>query len=109
MARNDTLKMGNLTDIAFYILLSLVKENHGYSIMKTVEEVTAGEIKIGAASLYSTLKKLVNEEMIEQTLEESFNKKTYIITSIGNETLKKEYERRKMMIKHAEQVLRGEN
>ncbi|MFD1851613.1 PadR family transcriptional regulator [Oceanobacillus bengalensis] len=89
MARNDTLKMGKLRDIAFYILLSLVKENHRYSIMKTVEEVTGGEIKIGAASLYSTLKKLVNEEMIEKILDQSFNKKTYIITSNGYETLKK--------------------
>ena len=30
MARNVSLEMGELTDTAYYILLSLVDANHGY-------------------------------------------------------------------------------
>ncbi|AIF42165.1 PadR family transcriptional regulator [Virgibacillus sp. SK37] len=109
MPRNDMVKSGRLTDIAYYILLSLIKENHGYSIMKTVKQITNGEVEIGPASLYSTLKKLVNENMIEQVVDQSFNTKTYIITKKGSETLKNEYDRRKRMIQHADQILQRED
>jgi len=102
MARNDALKMGELTDSAYYILLSLLEAKHGYLIMKTIEEVTEGRIAIGPASLYTTLKKLLTAEYIEALGDEGGQRKTYITTDKGIELLKKEVQRRREMVSHAE-------
>lgn len=32
---------------AFYILLSLVNANHGFTIMKSIKEITKGQLTIG--------------------------------------------------------------
>ncbi|WP_338322974.1 hypothetical protein [Oceanobacillus halophilus] len=56
MPRDDSLEMGELTDSAFYILLSLVEAKHGYLIMKFIEEMTDHRISIGPVSMYTTIK-----------------------------------------------------
>lgn len=56
MARKDSIEIGELTDSAFYILASVIEEKHGYLIMKVIEKFTNGEVTIGPASLYTTLK-----------------------------------------------------
>lgn len=104
MARNRSLDMGELTDTSYYILLSLVEEKHGYLIMKTIETMTNGEVSIGPASLYSTIQKLQSAQFIELTGTGN-KRKTYKITKKGIQILKKEVERRREMVKHAEEVL----
>ncbi|GAA0744728.1 PadR family transcriptional regulator [Clostridium oceanicum] len=106
MARKDSIGVGELTDSAFYILASVIEENHGYLIMKTVEELTNGEVTIGPASLYTTIKKLLKAGLIELKSEKHQNKKTYKITNLGKEMLLKEIDRKKQMVKFAENFLR---
>ncbi|MEK4144830.1 PadR family transcriptional regulator [Paenibacillus sp. FSL L8-0333] len=107
MSRTDSLEMGELTDTAFYILLSLVEAKHGYLIMKSIETMTNNQFSIGPASLYTTIKKLLAAEFIELYKEEEDDKrKTYIATEKGIGLLRKEVERRKEMIRHAEQILK---
>lgn len=89
MAREQ---LKNLTEPMYYILLSLIKENHGYGIMQMVEEVTDGRVAIGAGTLYSLLGRFEKEEIITQVAEEN-RRKTYVITAKGSEILKDEYER----------------
>ncbi|WPC39497.1 PadR family transcriptional regulator [Clostridium sp. JS66] len=103
MARNDSLKMGELTDAYYYILLSLINPKHGYLIMKSVEEISEGKFSIGPASLYTSIKKLLDAELIKLT-EESEQKKIYIATDKGIEFLKNEIERKRKMIEIAEKV-----
>jgi len=99
--------MGELTDTAFYILLSLVEAKHGYLIMKSIENLTNNQFNIGPASMYTTIKKLLSAEFIELFKEENDDKrKTYIATEKGIELLRKEVKRRKEMIRHAEQILK---
>lgn len=107
MARNNSLKMGELTDTYYYILLSLIKPKHGYLIMKSVEEMSAGKFSIGPASLYTSIKKLLNAELIKLT-EELYQKKVYIITDKGMEFLKKEVERKRKMVQIAEKIFSDE-
>src|SRR5690348_5334737 len=98
MPRKDSIDIGELTDTSFYILVSVVEEKHGYLIMKTIEDLTNGEVNIGPASLYTTLKKLLKAGLIDlKTAEE--NKKIYKITKAGHEMLIKEIERKKKMVK----------
>lgn len=106
MSRIDSLEMGELTDTAFYILLSLVEAKHGYLIMKSIETMTNNQFSIGPASMYTTIKKLLSAEFIELYREDDDKRKTYIATKKGIELLKKEVERRKDMIRHAEQILK---
>lgn len=103
MARNNSLKMGELTDGYYYILLSLMQPKHGYMIMKSVEKISQNTFSIGPASLYTSIKKLLDGGLIKLT-EESQQKKVYIITDRGIEFLKNEIEKKRKMVKIAEEI-----
>ncbi|SFE74427.1 PadR family transcriptional regulator [Alteribacillus iranensis] len=105
MARNDSLETGELTDTTFYILLSLLEARHGYLIMKNIQDFTDGDVAIGPASMYTTIKKLLSAGLIELYHEEKGKRKTYITTSKGLDLLKSDMKRRENMINHAKQVL----
>lgn len=105
MSRKDSIDAERLTDTTFYILSSLIEEKHGYLIMKNIEELTQGNVTIGPASLYTTLKKLLKAELIKLKLDEDRNRKKYILTKKGMEMLLKEVKRKKDMIKFAEYFL----
>lgn len=64
MARVDSIEMGELTDTAYYILLSLVEAKHGYLVMKSIETITNHRFSVGPASLYTTIKKLLIAKLI---------------------------------------------
>lgn len=89
MAREQ---LKNLTEPMYYILLSLLQDNHGYGIMQMVEELTEGRVAIGAGTLYSLLGRFEREEIIYQVAEEN-RRKIYHITERGESLLKEEYER----------------
>lgn len=107
MPRNNSLKMGELTDAYYYILLSLIKPKHGYLIMKSIERISQGSFSIGPASLYTSIKKLLDGDLIKLN-EGSQQKKVYIITDKGIKLLKKEIERKRKMIKIAEKIFNSE-
>ncbi len=73
--------------------------------MKTIENLTNNEVTIGPASLYTTLKKLLSADLVELSSDIDENKKVYKITNKGREMLIKEVERKKQMIKFAENFL----
>jgi len=114
MARKSSFDEEQLTDSSYYILLTLVEEKHGYSIMQNVEELTDGELKIGPASLYTILKKMQGAQMIKQIENDNDRRKVYNITDKGRRVLLKEIKRRIRMAQHGKVVLnllegRGEN
>ncbi|MGB7999686.1 MAG: PadR family transcriptional regulator [Anaerobacillus sp.] len=104
MPRNDSLDVGELTDTSYYILLSLMEPKHGYLIMKTIEEMTNNMVVIGPASMYTTIKKLLGAELI-QLHDKGDKKKVYVITDKGIEVVKKELERKRIMIQLGEDIL----
>jgi DNA-binding PadR family transcriptional regulator len=108
MPRTDSLEMGELTDTSYYILLSLMEAKHGYLIMKTIEQMTNNRFSIGPASLYTTIKKLVKAKLIEELKQQDAqNKKTYVTTENGIQLLKKEVQRRREMVQHAEDIFKA--
>ena len=48
----DNMKGGALTEVTFYILLSLYAPKHGYAVMQFIEEKTGGRLSLGAGTLY---------------------------------------------------------
>lgn len=81
-----------MTETAYCILLSLRAARHGYGIMQYVEETTKGRIKIGPGTMYGTLSKLENEQLIIQDREED-RKKIYKLSEKGRTVLELEIER----------------
>ena len=95
MPKQDYYEQGQLTDVAYLVLVSLTNPCHGYSVMNKVEKMTEGGMSIGPASLYTTLKKLTQVGFI-RLLDEKDNKKIYCITEKGLETLKVEINKREL-------------
>lgn len=84
----------------FYILLSLSgQEQHGYGIMNDVLERTNGQIRLWPATLYGTLKRLIEEGLIEESDErpapelDDARRRYYRLTPQGKSALQTESER----------------
>jgi DNA-binding PadR family transcriptional regulator len=57
-----------LTPAVFHVLLALADgERHGYAIMQSVADTTEGRISMGPGTLYGTLKRLLEAELIEES------------------------------------------
>jgi len=57
-----------LTPAVFHILLALSDgERHGYAIMMDVAAYTNDRIKMGPGTLYGTIKRLMEAELIEES------------------------------------------
>lgn len=89
-----------MTESAFYILLSLQEERHGYGIGQRVKELTDNHLIIGPGTMYGTLSKMEKDGLIEFTREKD-KRKYYRITPLGREVLDREKER----IRHLYQVV----
>jgi len=94
-----------LTDSVFYIMAALTEPRHGYAVMSLIEETTEGAFVVGPASLYTIIKKLVTEQLIQLHDDSDSRRKVYVLTDKGREILLEDIERRKTMIHLAEQGL----
>ena len=54
----DNAKGGALTEVTFFILLSLYTPKHGYAVMQFIEDSTKGRLTLGAGTLYGALNSL---------------------------------------------------
>lgn len=95
-----------LTQPMYYILLSLKEKRHGYEIMKYIETLTNGRVKVGPGTLYSLLSRFEEDGIIDMVSNED-NKKTYLITTTGKEVLNEEIERLELLLKDANTVEGG--
>jgi DNA-binding PadR family transcriptional regulator len=56
-----------LSAATFQILMAMVGgERHGYAIMKEVEESTGGGVRLGPGTLYGSLKRLLEDGLVEE-------------------------------------------
>jgi DNA-binding PadR family transcriptional regulator len=57
-----------LSPLALHVLLSLCDgDKHGYAIIKEVRRRTAGQVEIGASSLYALLRRLLEDGLVIET------------------------------------------
>ena len=78
----------------FHILLCLVgQEQHGYGIMQEVLERTDGKVRLWPATLYGSLKKLIEEGLIAESEErpaadlDDARRRYYKLTNLGSRVL----------------------
>lgn len=105
----DNVKGGALTEVTFFILLSVYSPKHGYSIMQFVEEETDGRLLLGAGTLYGALNSLEEKGMIEPYGDTEGRKKQYIITELGKKTCERELIRIRQLANVAENIMEVEN
>lgn len=94
MAREQ---LKTLTESMYYILLTLLKPQHGYGIMQEVDSITKGRVKVGAGTLYNLLSRFEEEEIITQVVEDN-RKKVYLISEKGLTILRAEYQRLNQLV-----------
>lgn len=90
----------SLTPAVFHILLALSGgELHGYGIMKQVKEDAKGKVKMGAGTLYGSLKRMLDASLIKEsdkrvdTQLDDERRVYYRITGLGKKALSYELER----------------
>jgi DNA-binding PadR family transcriptional regulator len=81
-----------MSESAYYILLSLNKPRHGYGIIKNVEKITEGRIRLGAGTIYGTMTRFENDKLITPVGEEE-RRKLFVLTALGRELLQLEIQR----------------
>jgi len=103
----DNVKGGALTEVTFYILLSLYTPKHGYAVMQFIEEKTGGRLSLGAGTLYGALNSLQEKGWIELCRDSAGRKKEYLITTQGKEIAKKELVRLNELVNIANRIIGG--
>lgn len=103
----DNGKGGALTEVTFYILLSLYTPRHGYAVMQFIEEKTGGRLSLGAGTLYGALNALQGKGWIEPCGETGGRKKEYRITLQGKTTAQKELARLHELVGIADGIVGG--
>ncbi|AZB40921.1 PadR family transcriptional regulator [Bacillus sp. FJAT-42376] len=95
-----------LTHTTYFILLALFSPLHGYGIMKAVEEMSEGTVKLGPGTLYGALGKLEKQQLIEKYGNSLLDqKKNYRLTKLGKETVRLEYIRLETVTRISRKVL----
>src|SRR6187402_3350014 len=97
-----------LTPAAFHILLALAdKERHGYDIMREVDERTEGKMRIGPGTLYGSIKRMLNDGLIEELDErpdpelDDERRRYYQLTDLGRRVAVAEAQRLERLVKSA--------
>ena len=80
-----------MTEQALFILASLAQgELHGYGIARDVEELSDGQVKLTAGTLYGALNRLVSGGLIAETRERQVDgrrRRYYRLTGAGQTVL----------------------
>ena len=57
-----------LSRVAVHVLLAIgPQERHGYAIMHEVRRITAGAVRLGPGAIYTTIKRLLADGLIEES------------------------------------------
>ena len=81
----------------FHILVALAdQDRHGYSIMQEVDERTGGKVRLSPSTLYSAIKRLLEEGYIEELQErpdpahDDERRRYYRLTKLGRQAAMEE-------------------
>ena len=89
MAHPDPSSFLPLPQAQFHVLVALTDgERHGYAIMQSVEDSSGGLVRMGPATLYGTLKRLVDQGLAEELArrparDDDQRRRYYRLTGLG--------------------------
>jgi DNA-binding PadR family transcriptional regulator len=104
----DPQELLPLPPATFHILLALSdQDRHGYSIMREV----SASLRLGPATLYTTIKRLLGEGLIEELEErpdpesDDQRRRYYRLTTFGRRVARAEMERMQSLVRQAKASL----
>lgn len=94
------------------VLALLAGEMHGYALMRRVQELSDGAVKMGPGTLYGTLNRLVDDGLIVETTDrrtrsESERRRYYELTASGHTVALEELDRMKALVRRVSGRLAG--
>ncbi|MFZ6003355.1 MAG: PadR family transcriptional regulator [Actinomycetota bacterium] len=112
MSAPDPTSFLPLPQAQFHVLVALTKgERHGYAIMQDVEASSEGTVRMGPATLYGTLKKLVDQGLAEDLArrpadDDDHRRRYYRLTGLGEQVCAAEADRLAGLVRIARRNLR---
>ena len=98
--RHDPEAMLPLTPGMFQVLIALADgEKHGYAIIKEVARRTGGEVALSAGTLYTIIRRFVQEEVIAESGDrpdpalDDERRRYYFVTDFGRDVARAEARR----------------
>jgi len=87
-----------LSQTWWYVLQTLkAGPKHGYAISQYLE--TQHDIRLGIGNLYTTLRRLLDQGLIEQLDGDDARRKVYKITALGSQVISLEQKRLEQMLR----------
>ena len=93
-----------VSEAVLLILISLAdRPRHGYALMKDIETLSAGRVRLSTGTLYGALRRLLVNMWIERFEQDdtSRDKQAYRLTSDGRQRLHQELARMKQLTRAA--------
>ncbi len=91
MAKRDPLLLLPLSPAMFYVLVALADgQTHGYAILKEVEQLTSGEVRLSTGTLYGIIKRLLADGLVHEQSTDAPRRRAYQLTSFGRDVAKAE-------------------
>lgn len=93
-----------ITEPVFLILTSLAeKPRHGYALMKDIEEISEGRVRLSTGTLYGAIRRLLEDGWIErfEQKDTSRDKQAYRLTAVGRRQIRVEVERMRQLTRAA--------
>ena len=104
----DPMAFLPLTPAVFQILLALADgEKHGYAIMQEVSARTGGKLRLGPGTLYGSIKRMLEEELIVESDErpdpalDDERRRYYRLTEVGRRVAEAEAQRLAQLVREA--------
>ena len=95
---------GPLSEAVVLILVGLSdRPRHGYALIKDIEVLSNGRVRMSTGTLYGALRRLLEDEWIERFEQEdtSRDKQAYRLTPAGRRQLRLELDRMKQVTRAA--------
>jgi len=93
-----------LTETVYYILLALTEPTHGYVLMQKVEEISGGQVRLAAGTLYGAIENLLKKGFITSIPSDDARRKVYAISQTGEQILRADYQRMTHMLSATDQI-----
>ncbi len=92
-----------LTETTYLVLVALIEPGHGYSVMQKVEELSEGNVRIAAGTMYGAIDNLIKLKWIKSVPSDDARRKVYQITDEGMYILREETNRLRAMLTIADE------
>lgn len=100
--------MDAISQTAFHVLVAIGPDvRHGYGIMQEVARITNGATRLGPGGVYTTIRRLLDDGLIEESAERPDNelgdrrRRYYRLTGIGRAVVAKEVARLESLVASA--------